>query len=210
MPGVVLGGLHGSAGNATFVRTPYGVSLRDRTAPRNPRTPAQQSARSRMARASRTWKSLAPEQAQAWREYAASLPVAAGAAAQHPQNVFCKLATKFLQVSPNGEIPLVPPVAPFGGDAVAISVTSIAGALRYSSSGANGAGVTTELLLQPLASVHRRAYAKEYRTRGFHQFTSASSFDVLVPHGVYACAVRFVQVATGLDGGILELGVVEG
>lgn len=208
-PGFALGGgLHGSAGSATFVRTPYGVSLRARTQPRNPRTPAQVASRTRMARASFAWKQMTIEQAMAWRDYAVSLSLPAAATRVSAQNVFIRLATKFLQVSPNGEIPLMPPSSPFGGDAISISASAVQGGVRFASSGGNGGGVATELLLQPLASVHRRAYEKEYRTKAFHVFPSVSLYDVSVPGGVYACAVRFVRIATGECTELLPVGLV--
>ena len=80
----------------------------------------------------------------------------------------------------------------------------------FVASGANSFGVETELLVQRLRTRGRAPGAKGYGTARFVAF-SAGGLEAEVPcgPGVWACAVRFVRVATGQETGVVELGVVE-
>ncbi|HMS56898.1 MAG TPA: hypothetical protein PKA27_16015 [Fimbriimonadaceae bacterium] len=110
--GAVVTGLRGSVGNATFVQTPYGTSLRDRTRPKQPDSEGQVLQRKRMRAAGLAWRSMTLAQAQAWRQYAARVNQTAEWREASGQHVFTQLAVRFLMVSPNGEIPLDPPATP--------------------------------------------------------------------------------------------------
>ena len=177
-------GLHGSMGGLTFSRGRYGTVMRDRTTPRDRRTPGQQAA-------------LAEG-------------LVTGAPAPTGQLVFTRLALRVLQADATAEVPVDPPAAPFGGDAVRVAVSASADGVAFTASAANAPGVFTELLLQPLASVHRRAYPRNYRSQGFVAFTGAGdSRTVLVSPGTYAVAVRFTLTATGQSTPALSLGVVQ-
>ena len=68
----------------------------------------------------------------------------------------------------------------------------------------------TELLVQRLRTRGRAPGAKAYATARFVGFAGgALAVTVGVPEGVWACAIRFVRVATGQETGLVELGVVE-
>ena len=204
--GVIVPGLRGSVGNATFVQTPYGTSLRDRTYPRQPNTPAQVAQRERVRVVGAAWRSVTLAQAEAWRRYAASVSGTAEWRQASGQHVFSQLAIRFLMATPEGEIPLTPPSSPFGGDSVEFSVVRDGSMLMLTPSHANAPGVLTEVLVQPLASVHRRTYLQRYRSAGFFAF-SGSPVAVLSPGSVEAVAVRFVRAATGQATDLLELGI---
>lgn len=200
-------GIRGSAGNVTYVETPFGTSIRDRVIPRDPRTPAQAAARERMTLAARAWKSLTLAEARAWREYAAALDQQPPWRPAKAQTRFVELAIRFLQVNPQGTIPRLPPATPFAGDGLVVSVEGLTGAVRFAASQPNSPDVTTELLVQRLVSVHRRTYLERYRTQGFHAFGPPA--ELPLRSGLYACAVRFVRVSTGQATGLVELGLVE-
>jgi len=202
-----VAGIRGSAGNVTYVETPFGVSIRDRVIPRDPRTPAQEAARERMTLAARAWKALSLAEARSWREYAAALDQQPPWRPAKAQTRFVELAIRFLQVNAGGVIPRSPPANPFAGDGLVVSVEGLVGAVRFAASQPNSPDVTTELLVQRLVSVHRRTYLERYRTQGFHAF--GPSAEVGVRPGLYACAVRFVRVSTGQATGLVELGLVK-
>ena len=82
-------------------------------------------------------------------------------------------------------------------------------AITFSASGANAEEVVTELRIQPLANRRRKAYLDQYVTARFVAFGGAESVAVPVESGAYACAVRFVERATGQTTAMIELGVVE-
>lgn len=186
--------------------------MRARATPTNPQTPDQQANRARLAKAARAWSDLDSAQAQRWHEYAESLAAkdarAGYTVSPQAMNVFTTLYGKRLRLDPDAA-PTDPPTLPFPGDSVDMAVSGLVDGVRFVAASANAPGVTTELLVQPLASAHRRAYAEKYRTRGFAAFlTGGQSFDVIAPTGVYACAYRFVELATGRETALNALGLV--
>lgn len=207
-PSAFAPGMSGSMSNLAFRETRQGTQMIVRQAGRNPRTPAQEAARDRMARASRAWVQMTVEQAEAWRVYAASLATNPLAAPPVAFNVFASLAVRVLQANPSAFIPLVPPSAPFSGDAVAASVSAAPGAVVLQVSQGNAPGVVTEVLLQKLASVHRAAYLEKYRSKGFSSWVAGSSVSIPVKAGVYAVAIRAVKASTGQTGELMEIGRV--
>lgn len=166
-----------------------------------------------MARAGEAWRALDQDQARAWDAYAAQSALAGGAVTGQPvptgQLVFTRLALRVLQIDATAPVPVAPPAAPFGGDAALVTATASTDGVVFTASGANAAGVVTELLVQPLASVHRRTYTRDYRSQGFVTFTGAGDArTVLLRPGVYATAVRFALAATGQSTAVLASGTV--
>lgn len=202
---VLTGGLKGSAGTVVFVSQPYGMVVRPRQKPNDPHTTLQEQSRVRMRRAAVAWRGMTVAQADAWRKFA----VSQRQDARRANTLFCRLAVRYLQMFPDAEVPLVPPSSGFAGDAVAVTVTPNGQSVRFSANMANQPEVMTELLLQPLASPHRRTYLEKYRSAGFFRFGPSLSFDKAVPKGVYACAVRFVQSTTGQTSPVIECGTVQ-
>lgn len=209
---ILKAGLRGKVGNAVFVRTPYGVSVRDYVIPTDPQTEAQMAVRQRMRLAAAAWRSLTAAQIEAWNDFAEATggrePGDGRLLGPSGQRLFVRLATKFLQVSPGSVVPRDPPETAFGGDAVSVSASGEQGAVRFVGSGPNASGVVTELLLQPVRTAVSRAYLQKYRSQGFVSFSGS---EVVVPvevGGWYAAAYRFVLVATGQAGAVLPAGVV--
>ena len=202
--------LHGRAGNVVFVRGAEGVQVRPYVVGRDPRTEGQIAARGRMRQAGEAWRGMTVEQASLWRDYAESLaaidPATRERVVPRAQLLFSKLAVKFLQVNPGGVIPLIPPVSAFVSENIEpVAGVDVSGIL-ISSMRANSPGVRTEILIQPLASVHRRSYLARYRSAGFYVLDGAHGVPILVPPGAYAVAVRFVVAATGQESEVWELG----
>ncbi len=107
-----------------------------------------------------------------------------------------------------GLVPLWPPTVPFGGDSLVVSVSAVPGGVRFTASGPNAEGVVTELLLQRTTSLFAASYDAHYRCKGFVTFDEPTA-DVAVPPGFYACAIRFVKMATGEQTAIMRLGTVK-
>lgn len=199
---VLLQALSGKAGNVVFTKSKDGTHVRPHTKGTNPNTPAQQLIRENFTKASGIYRTFNATQLQAWKNYASYLTVTdkLDGSKSKPTafNAFMKLACKFLQVDPEGAVPTTPPSTGFNGDNVELTVTGGTGKLTFTASGANAAGVTTEILLQPLANANRKPQAGAYRHNQFHAFTSGNlTLDVSVPVGYYAAGYRFVKVASG-------------
>ena len=80
--------------------------------------------------------------------------------------------------------------------------------LTFSASGANAPGTLTEMLVERIPNVRRKP-TEVYKCAGFAAFSEGSlSVALPVEAGVYACAVRFVERATGQATAIQALGVV--
>ena len=211
--GVFSNGLHGKSGSTVFVQTADGTYVRDRIVPHDPRTASQLANRQRLARASRAWSEMEPEQVQAWESYAQSLATRNPATGQwrspRPMNLFTTLYSKLLQLD-SASLPPSPPATPFFGDVVAVSVDATDdGAIRFTANRANHEGIVTELLLQPLAAPNRRTYERAYRSRAIKAFTEESlTADVPAEPGWYACAFRFVNGETGQETPLVELGKI--
>lgn len=151
-------------------------------------------------------------QVLAWTNYANSItkknPISGHS--YHPTaiNEFVALAAKFLQVNPTGTIPLAPPTAAFAGDNILVTATPVANAIKFTASAANAKDVTTELLVQPLASKNRVPGKDAYRSKGFFAFAAGSlTTNVSLPPGNYAVAIRFVDSVTGQEEEITPIGL---
>lgn len=82
-----------------------------------------------------------------------------------------------------------------------------AGGIRFTASGPNAPGLTTELLLQRLPN-ERRKSGTQYKTLGFHTFTAESlSVDFPLEPGYYVPAYAFLEPTTGhtTAGVVLEM-----
>lgn len=202
--------LRGRSGNSVFVRTLEGISVRDYTIPKDPRSPLQLAARSRMAEASRLWNTLNPVQARAWRDYSLTLgqrePGTGRILAPRAQNVFVGLPCKLLHANPQASVPLAPPPFAFFGDAICVDFGTESGQVVFTASGANHLDVVTELLVQPLRNGASQPQLKAYRTQAFVSFTIESlSASFAVSPGWYAAAYRFIKVQTGQESQLAAL-----
>lgn len=205
-PSILGSAMSGSAGSVTFRRTANGVQVLPRTRPHDPRTAAQVSARVRMMRVGEAWRGMTLAQSDAWREYALRISPPGIARPLSAQLVFSRLSIRLLQIDPNALLPLTPPMSPFPGDAVLVTVAPTGGGIVFTPDRANAPGVVTELLVQRLNSIHCNAYAKKFRSKGFVAFGGAQFVEL--PTGAYACAVRFARGADGQSTSLMELGKV--
>lgn len=199
---VLLEGLSGKAGNVVFSKGKEGTQVKPHVKGHNPNTPAQQLIRENLSYASGIYRTLNPTQLEEWKNYAfnkiISDPLDGSKYKPSAFNAFMKLACKFLQATPGGTVPLTPPTTGFNGDEPNLTVTGGNSELTFTASEPNTAGVTTEILLQPLANANRKPQANGYRHKLFHTFTSGNlSLDVAVPVGYYAAGYRFVKTSTG-------------
>ncbi|MCW5936208.1 MAG: hypothetical protein KIT11_02740 [Fimbriimonadaceae bacterium] len=89
-----------------------------------------------------------------------------------------------------------------------VTATAGVGKVTFTGNQPNASGVTTELLLQPLASQLRNPQKGGYRSKAFFRFIIGGlSTDVTVPPGYYAAAYRFVKLATGEATELRQIGV---
>lgn len=200
--GIILQSISGKVGNAVFHKTKDGIIVAPRTKGSNPNTAAQQLVRAALTKASRDWKNFDLSTVQAWENYAAGITFHNRTTGQAYTptgiNAYTELASKFYQMNPTGTAPTTPPAAAFNGDNVTITAVAATGKITFTASAANAAGVTTEFLVQTLASKNRKPQKNGYRVKGYYAFvTGTLSHDIDVPTGYYAAGYRFVSTATG-------------
>lgn len=122
--------------------------------------------------------------------------------------MFVSPASKFLQVSPTGSVPLAPPLADFAGDGLTVALSSGAGQVIFAASSPNTPPARTELL-QKLPSP-RRSPTAFYKSQAFAIFVAGSlAHAIPVEAAWYAGAYRFVNADTGQMTDLVTLGVVE-
>lgn len=204
--------LSGKDGSVVIARGRNGSVLRPRITPKNPKTAAQVNVRANLTKASQTFKGFNSTQLSNWNNYAGTLTRKDPVTGQtyHPTaiSVFVEYTTKFLQANAGGTIPLTPPTTAFTGDDVLVTVSAGPGKVTFTANKANAANVTTELLLQPLASPNVKPQSKQYRSKAFFQFVSGTlTKDVAVPAGYWAAGYRFVNKNTGQETEIIPLTV---
>ena len=205
--------LRGRDGTVVISKGRTGLKLTAWNAPTNPKSTAQSEVRSYLTRATTTYSGMTQAQGDAWRAYGAAQtrtnPISLETYTLTGINAFVELTTKFLQLSPSGTIPMTPPSVKFNGDSITVAASSGgAGVLTFTASGANAAGVTTELLIQPLKSLQRKPGANAYKHAAFKAFAAGSlTQTVNVPAGYYAAGYRFVKTATGQATDIVALPV---
>jgi hypothetical protein len=78
-----------------------------------------------------------------------------------------------------------------------------------SASGSNAPDVVTEVLIQPLRSVHRRTYRERYRTAAVHAFAAGEPLALPTSGRVTAVAIRLIRASTGQAGDLVEIGVFQ-
>lgn len=194
--------LRGKDGNVVITKKRSGLTLTPHTTPRNPKTSAQSGVRRAMTLASKTYEGMTNGQVAAWEAYGATItrhnPITGKAYTSTGIAAFIELATKFLQMAPNGTIPVTPPTTEFLGDTITVTASTTPGIVTFTASAPNALGVNTEVLLQKIANGHREPSAKAYVSKGFQSFASGTlTKNVSVPAGYYAAAYRFVKIATG-------------
>ncbi|HRF59657.1 MAG TPA: hypothetical protein PLH94_07050 [Fimbriimonadaceae bacterium] len=187
-----------------------GLITREDVTPKNPRTDAQVAVRANFAKAASLFSNFNPSQAGQWNLYATTIERMnrVNGRKNNPTgfNVFTELTAKYLQVNPTGTPPSTPPTSAFGGDDVKFTLTASTGKLTFTADKPNASGVTTELLIQRLASGNRKPASNGYRTNQFFQFQTGSlSRDVALLPGNYAAAIRFVNKNTGQAGPLVPL-----
>ena len=222
-------GIHGSLGNTVIVQRPDGPVVRARNYKPRKLTPGQKAAADRMEGIAYAWKKLdrmtflrwhAYAQARAWRN-----PASGAIVTPRAYGLFLGLASRVRQIDPFFDLAaFAPPEAPFAGDAVRIALVPAAppflghyaeavavpgGVVGFASSGANAPGVVTEILAQPMPRSWCKVYEKKYAAKAFVAFAGPETFELTLPRGAWAVAVRFVDARSGLDGPIIPLGIVE-
>ncbi|HZH97545.1 MAG TPA: hypothetical protein VEX38_01125 [Fimbriimonadaceae bacterium] len=202
----------GRVGNDLIVKTRGGWAVRPRPKYKQFPHPEAAAARARLRQAVDAWYSLDLPQVEAWRAYARTVRKTDSLTGEHyspiAYNVFVGLTTRFLQATPGGEIPLWPPTTDFPGDDVVLEVEAIAGGVRFTASGPNTPGVTTELMVQKLPNI-RRSPTKFYKSAAFHAFIPESpQAELELDPGVYCFAYRFVHVQDGQSTGAQVMGAV--
>jgi hypothetical protein len=207
--GVALNTVQARVRNEVITRGQGGAVLRRRRAART----AQPAAESERAPVMAAYSAMTRAQSRIWNAYAEAQThhngVTGAAHRRSGQNVFVGLSTTFVQVNPGSTIPLVPPTVPFAGDNVVLTASAGSGAILLTASGPNAAPAKTEILLQPVTTVHR-VPARRYESVAFVAFAAGSlAYSVPAAPGRYACAYRFVNAATGQATEMVEIGVVQ-
>lgn len=203
----------GRSGNAVYRTTRLGTEFAVRPFVNNPDTPAQNAVRSSFTRVTKQWRTLTPAQAAAWNAYAASRAesqrITGSRVPRTGFNWFVGLGARYLNVNPNATTaPTMPPTSEFYGDGISITAREEDGGIVFTASAANGANVTTALLVQRLRNVNAKP-GKAYRTPAHKKFTSGSlETTVPVGPGYYAVGYQFVDVNTGQETEMVLLGVV--
>ena len=187
--------------------------VRDYVPPTQPNSPAQQAQQRRFGRGAQGWGALTDGQRAQWTATVAAFGIKGkGDRRKRPKaisgsNYYTSLTAKFLAATPGGTVPATPPATRFAGDTVTFALTTTTGSLVVTASGANKAGVTTEIMVQRLAASYRKPTPNGYRTKAFVAFApSAPSKSIPVTAGAYAVAVQFVSLATGETSGYQTLG----
>lgn len=209
--GIVGLTLRGAVGNAVFQRCGNGLMVRERVVPRDAKSPRQMDARARMDEVGGRWADLTDAEFRAWTEFARTGGYAHGWAA------FLGLTSKWLIVNPGARWegvapPRMPPVGPFYGDNVTLSLGEAepgeTGLIVQASQG-NARGVCTEVVVQRLANARRAVRDRDWRSAGFVEFTDAGlRAEVAVAPGAWAVGYRFVLPATGQQTTLTALGAV--
>ena len=99
----------------------------------------------------------------------------------------------------------MPPTSDFVGDDLTVSVSAVAGVIRFTPSAPNSPGVVTELMFQKLPNP-RRSPVKFYKSLAFAALVGP--LDVPMEPGLYALGYRFVRASTGQMTDMMPVGVV--
>lgn len=209
-----IGAMSGRVGNVVYANTDSGIVVREMPRRHGQISERQQARVDALVRAGQLWRELTFEQAEAWRAYSLGL------AARNPNtgllrvpravNVFVGLAAKYMQIHGGWEAPTDPPSGKFLGDGVGVAIAAGPGEIVFTGDSVNRPGVLTELLAQRLPAPNNRPQPTGYKTMGFVAYAgSGDAFHApVVLAGVYACAMRYVEAATGRATALVELGRV--
>lgn len=194
--------LRGRDGTVVISKGASGLKLTPWVAPTNPKTAAQREVRDNLTKCSKTFEGFNQATVDAWNAYGATQfrtnPVTLVTYSLTGIAAFSELGTKFLQVTPAGTLPSAPPTTEFTGDVITVSAAAGTGNIVFTGSAANAVGVTTELLIQPLANATRRPQPDAYVSAGFKVYVGGSlTQNVPVTAGTYSVAYRFVKTTTG-------------
>ena len=208
---VVAPGLRGRIGNAVFVSDGDRTILREAPPKRPERSPEQRNAMAMQTRAAKLYKRLTPEEGAEWAAYAARNPLPPKAdgrpGSARADNVYGSLAMRYQAIHGMVEPPRTPPETAFLGDAVGIVARGSEAGLVLEADRANAEGVVTQVIVQPLASAHRRTYATKYVHAAIVAFTEEEpTVTVPVRSEWVAVAVRFLRASTGQASATIELG----
>lgn len=208
---MLLQDLRGSIGDRVLIRTTAGPAVRGKPRYRYPKNPAVEAGNRRFAQAGTAWNELTLAEVEAWRSYAGSIYRTDEVTGQryHPtaKNAFVGLAVKFLQITPEGVIPRLPPTTGLMPDALDVLVEPIPGGVSFTATGSNSEGILTELLVQRLKNIRCKP-GKVYKSLVFHDFAGEPLEGPLEP-GAYGFAYRFVRPATGQATEYYRIGVLE-
>ncbi|HZH98804.1 MAG TPA: hypothetical protein VEX38_07515 [Fimbriimonadaceae bacterium] len=127
----------GRVGDEVLVKTRSGWAIRPRPKYKQGARPENAAARARLRQAVDAWYSLDLPQVEAWRAYARTVRKTDSLTGEQyspiAYNVFVGLTTRFLQATPDGEIPLWPPTNDFPGEGIEIRVSGVGDRVSQSS-----------------------------------------------------------------------------
>ncbi|MEI6512661.1 MAG: hypothetical protein WCO51_05220 [bacterium] len=188
--GSTLEDLRGGVGNLVVRMRNGRTIIGQKPVYRKQFSPKQKVTSARFKQAGNAWMALSYEEGLAWNAAAKGL-------ATTGHTYFMRLAAKFLQVNPDEAPPNTPPLARFMGDTVFYSMAAVPGGIEFSATGTNTPPSCTELLIEKLASIHRKP-SQRWQSAGFVSFTVENLTATLeLDPGPYATATRFVDSATG-------------
>lgn len=203
--------LRGAVGRRVLIRTAAGPAMRGKPTYRYPKNPDVLAGNSRFVQAGAAWNDLSLAEVEAWRAYASTVIRTDEVTGQRyhptPKNAFVGLAVKFLQITPEGSIPRLPPMGEFVPDALSVSISPVPGGVLFTATGSNSEDVSTELLFQRLKNI-RCQPGKVYKSLAFHAFGGEPLAISLEP-GAYGFAYRFVRPTTGQATPYSRIGVLE-
>ena len=222
--GIGFAGQSGAVGNAVLVQTEGGTIIRSRPMGSRRRSEGQLAQDRRIEIVNLAWRELSREDAQAWRSYAleraAAEPRGSRKRMASAQSLFCGLGSKYLQLHGGRTVPARPPEGRFLGDALPVTVAGERRPspnpalgdeilLRFTGERANREGVVTELLAQGLTCIHNLPRPKSYVSLGFMAFGRDVTLEAPLQFILdWACAVRYVEAATGRATEVIEIGSV--
>ena len=204
--------MRGKIGDRVYTEARNGSTVRKRVVGTNPNTDAQNASRTRFTAASKQYKTMAAANVEMWQKYSKTVfttdPITGKRYNPAPGTLFNGLSAKFLQINPQGIIPLTPPTSAFAGDLIKFQISTSPGHIDWIASASNSPNVKTELLLQTLPSQNRMPSLEKYVHAAFVAFGFGVSYQLSVKPGIYAVAYRFVNTVTGQETNLVPAGVV--
>ena len=188
--GSPLQDIRGGLGNLVITMRKGKAIIGQKPTYRKSLSPRQREMATYFGQARVIWNNLSQEEGREWGDAAVRLGLIG-------YTYFMSLTTKFLQVTPDGTPPSLPPGSRYMGDDIFYSTAAAPGGIEYTATGPNIPPTCTELLIEKLASKHRKP-AQRWQSVGFVSFTAEDpAITVALDPGYYATATRFVNTATG-------------